>query len=109
MAQEDYYARFEALQQGAQNLTQKLTAMKADIAQIIEENAKLKIENEHLRHHLAALNEKNTSDLPESRRTLEKLYQEGFHVCTVMYGAHRESQEECAFCLDVIYGDRKNK
>ncbi|UQS83929.1 DNA replication initiation control protein YabA [Bombilactobacillus thymidiniphilus] len=107
MEQKDYYAKFEELQQSSQDLTRKLIEMKDIISHILEENAEFKIENDHLRQRLAEIdNDKTTPQLPEARRTLEKLYEEGFHVCTVMYGAHRENKEECAFCLDVIYGER---
>ncbi|MBA1434402.1 DNA replication initiation control protein YabA [Bombilactobacillus bombi] len=109
MVQKDYYAKFAALQDVAQDLTHELAAMKEDISHVLEENAELKIENEHLRSRLAELDAKKETELPESRRTLEKLYEQGFHVCTVLYGAHRENNEECAFCLDVIYGDRKQQ
>ncbi|AXX64158.1 MAG: DNA replication initiation control protein YabA [Lactobacillus sp.] len=109
MAQKDYYAKFAALQDVAQDLTSELAVMKDDISHVLEENAELKIENEHLRSRLAELDAKKTPELPEARRTLEKLYEQGFHVCTVLYGAHRENNEECAFCLDVIYGERNSK
>ena len=45
-------------------------------------------------------------ELSKSRMNLEKLYEEGFHVCNILYGSRRENDEECAFCLDVIYGER---
>ena len=109
MSQKDYYAKFTALQAVAQDLTQELSAMKEDISQVLEENAELKIENEHLHARLTELDAQKEPELPEARRTLEKLYEQGFHVCTVLYGAHRENNEECAFCLDVIYGDRSQK
>ncbi|NVY95972.1 DNA replication initiation control protein YabA [Lactobacillus sp. DCY120] len=109
MTEKDYYAKFEVLQQLSQDLTRELALMKESISQVLEENAELKIENEHLRTRLSTVDNKKEDELSESRRTLEKLYDQGFHVCTVMYGAHREQQEECAFCLDVIYGERKTK
>lgn len=109
MKQTDYYAKFAELQQVAQDLTTALATMKDDVSRVLEENAELKIENEHLRNRLAEMDPKKAPELPHARRTLEKLYEEGFHVCTVMYGAHRENNEECAFCLDVIYGDRGPK
>ncbi|UQS82426.1 DNA replication initiation control protein YabA [Bombilactobacillus folatiphilus] len=107
--QTDYYAKFAELQHVAQDLTQVLAEMKDNISQVLEENAELKIENEHLRSRLSEMDNKKELELPHARKTLEKLYEDGFHVCTVMYGAHRDGHEECAFCLDVIYGERGSK
>ena len=51
---------------------------------------------------------KEGTELSKSRKNLEKLYEEGFHVCNVdnMYGSRRVNDEPCVFCQDVIYGDR---
>ena len=51
---------------------------------------------------------KEGPELSKSRKNLEKLYEEGFHVCNVdnMYGSRRVNDEPCVFCQDVIYGDR---
>ena len=43
-------------------------------------------------------------ELSKSRLNLEKLYEQGFHVCKDFYGSRRENQEECVFCSSMIYG-----
>jgi regulator of replication initiation timing len=48
-------------------------------------------------------------ELSESRLNLEKIYEDGFHVCNLLYGSRREADEPCAFCLDVIYRESKQK
>lgn len=48
-------------------------------------------------------------ELSESRLNLEKIYEDGFHVCNLLYGSRREQDEPCAFCLDVIYRESKQK
>lgn len=41
--------------------------------------------------------------LSTSRKNLENIYEEGFHVCYDLYGSRRANDEPCAFCLEVIY------
>ena len=81
---------------------------------MVEENATLRIENQHLRDRLSDLEKQQRSDeevvepeMSKSRLNLEKLYEDGFHVCNVFYGSRRVNDEPCAFCLDVIYGERR--
>lgn len=106
MAEKDYYAIFENMENDAKSLTQRLSDMKDDLSHILEENAELKIENENLRKHLEKVDPDDSETLPESRRNLEKLYNEGYHVCKELYGKRRDSNEECMFCRDLIYGNR---
>ena len=40
---------------------------------------------------------------------LEKLYEEGFHVCNILYGSRRENDEECAFVLMLFMGNVRVK
>lgn len=96
----------------ADTTLQTLSALKAEIANLLEENQTLRIENEHLRTRLseetnrqAAVGE--SEGLTKSRLNLESIYEEGFHVCNLFYGQRRVEDEPCAFCLEVIYGERK--
>lgn len=69
------------------------------------------MENAHLRERLSKesqpLTEEETSGLTKSRLNLENIYEDGFHVCNIFYGQRRVEDEPCAFCLEVIYGERK--
>ena len=73
------------------------------------------MENERLRERIREIDEKNSpvlderQELSESRLNLEKIYEDGFHVCNLLYGSRREQDEPCAFCLDVIYRESKQK
>ena len=97
----------------AQKMIEKIDLIKAEMTKVIEKNAELEIENQHLRAHLKELEEQKQSDeqsgLSKSRKNLEMLYEEGFHVCNVdsMYGTRRINDEPCVFCQDVIYGERR--
>lgn len=91
----------------------RLSELKEGLHELVEKNTTLEIENQRLREHLQELNQLSQSaadpskqELSKSRMNLEKLYEEGFHVCNILYGSRRENDEECAFCLDVIYGER---
>ncbi|MGC6769501.1 DNA replication initiation control protein YabA [Enterococcus sp. LJL128] len=91
----------------------RLGEMKDGLHELVEKNTTLEIENQRLREHLQELNQiaqaeadPSKQELSKSRMNLEKLYEEGFHVCNILYGSRRENDEECAFCLDVIYGER---
>ena len=84
--------------------------------QLIEENTTLQIENQHLRDRVDFLTkqmEENAAaiepEMSKSRLNLQKLYEDGFHVCNVYYGSRRMDDESCVFCLDVIYGEREQR
>jgi len=83
--------------------------MKPIIDDLMEENLNLQLENQHLHDKLDKLEKQEISDdakqeLSKSRLNLEKLYEQGFHVCKDFYGSRRENQEECVFCSSMIYG-----
>ncbi|MCD2255449.1 DNA replication initiation control protein YabA [Agrilactobacillus fermenti] len=112
MQKEDLYDQLQALQKAQETQLHQLIGMQDDLAKVLEENSELKIENTHLRARLQELEGANGKDddtqrLSKSRQNLEKLYEQGFHVCTYMYGSRRENNEPCAFCLDVIYGQHQ--
>ncbi|MGX6970208.1 initiation-control protein YabA [Vagococcus bubulae] len=83
--------------------------MKPIVDSLVEENLNLKLENQHLHDKLDKLEKQEAADdgkqeLSKSRLNLEKLYEQGFHVCKDFYGSRRENQEECVFCSSMIYG-----
>ena len=83
--------------------------MKPIVDDLIEENLNLQLENQHLHDKLDKLEKQEAPDdarqeLSKSRLNLEKLYEQGFHVCKDFYGSRRENQEECVFCSSMIYG-----
>lgn len=90
---------------------QTLSALKDEIANLLEENQTLRMENEHLRErlddHMTNSEEiEESGGLTKSRLNLENIYEDGFHVCNMFYGQRRVEDEPCAFCLEVIYGER---
>lgn len=53
--------------------------------------------------------EARAKEMSKSRLNLQKLYEDGFHVCNVYYGSRRLNDEPCVFCIDVIYGEEIGK
>lgn len=108
------YDRLLKLEGISKDTLEEIQVLKSEFDDIVKENNALTIENENLRARLDELNdarkaETKSSDGEEmsvSRRNLEKLYEDGFHVCNLFYGSRRVEDEACAFCLEVIYGER---
>lgn len=82
------------------------------IVKLLEENNKLKIENENLRKHY----DKNLMELDRTEEKSEKkveiekpkvaynnltnLYNEGFHICSDQFG--RPRSDDCLFCTPFL-------
>ena len=100
-----------AIEASTEATLQTISTLKEEIVKLLEENHTLQMENTHLRERLAKeaqpLTEEETSGLTKSRLNLENIYEDGFHVCNIFYGQRRVEDEPCAFCLEVIYGERK--
>jgi regulator of replication initiation timing len=88
-------------------LYEQLGSLKSHLSDLIEENHRLSVENEHLRNFLDVQTEETPSEekekdaLPgEGVDNLARIYKEGFHICHVQFGTPRD--ENCIFCLDLI-------
>jgi regulator of replication initiation timing len=109
----DLYDSFGDMEQQMQQMLDKMAQLRADMTTVLEKNAELVIENERLREHMVEIENEtpkksgNTTTLSKSRQNLEKLYDEGFHVCNQFYGKRRDDDESCVFCLEFIYGERE--
>lgn len=113
MDKRSLYDSFDQLEVELSRTMNQLLDIKDALRQLVERNTELEVENQHLREHLEEIDKEQENagqpELSKSRMNLEKLYEEGFHVCNVMYGQRRRDDEPCAFCLDVIYGERDKK
>lgn len=110
MDKRSLYDGLDAFEGELQGLLKKLAEMKSSLQEVVEKNTTLELENQRLRDHLREMNQttqetssKIKQELSQSRLNLEKIYEEGFHVCYDLYGSRRDNDEPCAFCLEVIY------
>lgn len=88
-----------------------ISAMKDDMKELIKKNNQLEIENQRLRERLEEMATKEKPPEPEkkeasgrsrARVTLEKLYEDGFHVCNTFYGQRRENDAPCMWCIEIL-------
>ena len=109
MDKREIYDSFEKMEQQTRTVSEMLSKIKEELTQVLEKNAELEIENQHLRERLQEIElpqHKEEPGLSKSRQNLEKLYKEGFHVCNDMYGSRRVNDEPCIFFFFFIYGER---
>lgn len=102
---------FDAFDDFSQNLLvglSEIETMKKQIQKLLEENTVLRIENGKLRERLSVIEAETETAVKNSkqgRKLLEGIYNDGFHICNTFYGQRRENDEECAFCIELLYRD----
>lgn len=102
---QNIYDQFNNVTQQTHELMASLSILSEQLTHLLAENARLAVENEHLREVITDQKKKQDAhELSDSRKILQRLYQEGFHVCSDMYGKRLGPHESCTFCLDAIYG-----
>ena len=84
----------------------EVEAIKKNLKQVIEENTALRLENDKLRERLGEVERLH----PQSPNTmvvknLQRIYNDGFHICTYSYGQRRENDEECMFVTSCYLGE----
>ncbi|MCC9081895.1 DNA replication initiation control protein YabA [Enterococcus faecium] len=110
MDKRSLYDGLNQLESELRNTLTELVEMKHALHEIVEKiqlwRWKINVCGEHLRelNQVAQAPAENVKqELSKSRMNLEKIYEEGFHVCYDLYGSRRDNDEPCAFCLEVIY------
>lgn len=119
MDKRELYDSIVNLEEQTRRNLEQLGLIREELSHINEENHNLRMENQYLRDRLDTQLEKeeseakkveedNPSGLTKSRLNLENIYEDGFHVCNLFFGQRREGDSPCAFCTDIIYGDRSS-
>lgn len=113
-----------ALKSDLQGMIAKIDAINEEWDKLLISSHNLKMENFYLRERVQELTELNDSlsqntaktdepadeDTPQvmskARQNLMNIYEDGFHICNISYGQRRGNDEQCMFCLDILYGER---
>jgi regulator of replication initiation timing len=97
----ELYATISKLENGFIGALADIAEIKKTLDGVLAENAELRMENEHLRDHIANAVPSDKSS-HNAGKALQDLYDQGFHVCAELFGKHRENGEECMFCMELI-------
>ncbi|CAM4253167.1 DNA replication initiation control protein YabA [Lederbergia lenta] len=118
MDKKEFFDSVSSMEMQIGHLYQQLGEIKQYLAELIEENHALRLENTHLRNHMEQEPEPKSmssasegkpkesvydkmSEIGEGYDNLARLYQEGFHICNVHFGSPRRD-EDCLFCLSFL-------
>lgn len=107
MNNKQLYERFVKLEKKLKEISDEISTLRIDLMKDIDYTSNLELENRNLRNRLDYL--QNSTDInSQSRISLKKLYDDGFHICHAFYGSRRNN-EECMFCDNIIYGEYEEK
>ncbi|MBY8910298.1 initiation-control protein YabA [Salinicoccus roseus] len=95
MDRERLFTHISKLEADMNHMYEELQTLKELSVRLVEENVSLQMEKETYEQLLA----KEESEKAKSfkQNTLNNLYDEGFHVCSIHFGTHRHG-EDCLFC-----------
>ncbi|MGQ9411739.1 DNA replication initiation control protein YabA [Streptococcus pluranimalium] len=104
MAKKDLFDAFDGFSQNLMVTLAEIEAIKKQVQDLVEENTQLRLENNKLRERLTQVSEQHAEkNQHQAKQHLDTIYEDGFHICTYCYGQRRENDEQCAFCLELLY------
>lgn len=98
MVKKDLFDAFDGFAQNLMLTLADVEAMKKQVQALVEENARLRLENTKLRQYFAEVEKGKTKSSKEAKDTLLGIYQDGFHVCKDFYGQRRDNDGDCLWC-----------
>jgi regulator of replication initiation timing len=117
----EIFVKMTSLEERIGALYKEIGELKDVIVVVMEENAQLLVENQHLRNRLdrkkndSQAKQKGPSPVAKEKAkkanavvgegydNLARLYAEGFHICNVHFGSLRK-EGDCLFCLSFLSG-----
>lgn len=122
MDKREIFVKMASIEERIGDLYREIGELKDVIVVLMEENAQLLVENQHLRNRIdgkkassspqkmkgsSPVREEKAKDkkkvVGEGYDNLARLYAEGFHICNVHYGSLRK-EGDCLFCLSFLSG-----
>lgn len=104
VAKKDLFDVFDGFSQNLMVTLAEIEAIKKQVQDLVEENTQLRLENNKLRERLTQVSEQHAEkNQHQAKQHLDTIYEDGFHICTDFYGQRRENDEQCAFCLELLY------
>lgn len=76
-----------------------------DLAEQNERQAQL-LKNSNKAKQADQANGTDAVGMSKARQNLMHIYDDGFHICNISYGQRRDNDEQCMFCLDILYANR---
>lgn len=100
----DAYSQLRQVRQSLEKITQELAELENDLLQTLQENTELKVENQLLHDKLDKIGHEadKTVNSGSGLQSLRKIYDSGYHICNMYYGTHRNLNEDCIFCIDLL-------
>jgi Uncharacterized protein conserved in bacteria len=112
LEEKEFFSQVSHLEEQLGQIYVDFGNMKARLADLMEENHNLLVENRHLRERIETKGRQNKStgrehadaedassfQAGEGYDNLARLYKEGFHICNLHYGSVRKDGD-CLFCL----------
>ncbi|GGL63999.1 DNA replication initiation control protein YabA [Sporolactobacillus putidus] len=114
MEKKDIFSQVSHLEEQLGQVYVEFGNLKSRLAELLEENQNLTLENHNLRRRIEAAGHEQTDgdrkqrtggmsepDIGEGYDNLARLYKEGFHICNLHYGSVRKDGD-CLFCLSFL-------
>lgn len=113
MLEVDPYSKMQKLQEMADTMNKTIAGLENDVLETLRENTELKVENQLLHEKLDKLTATHPAAETKTQSGLEslkKIYDSGYHICNIYYGSHRNPDDDCMFCLDILdnFGEKKS-
>lgn len=101
MNKKELFDVFDGFSENLIGTLSELEGLKKEVQQILEDNARLRIENSDLRSLLNRYKTESTDKSSHPSLRLASIYDEGFHVCNDLYGERRDGGD-CMFCDSLL-------